>query len=255
MELGFRIFLIIASLRLLLVVSVVSLPSTTTSSALSSKIAAARAELDTMKARGCYVDENMQVPDIPWGMVGRLSLFGHQDDGIVHPFVAEKRVALRLAESESALAALRRAISNANCICDTRPCLHGGNCTNIAPKTYKYVRRLENAAKLYFCTCKADYWLPNCIPCCSKVKHEEVVVDITCSNNGDASSQDACELTGNVFSTYQGDGQSKDTVSHICSNGGDARSKDLCERTGNIFRNYTHTWLNVTYLEECNMEC
>ena len=59
----------------------------------------------------------------------------------------------------------------------------------------------------------------------------------------------------NLLAAYQGDGQSKDTVSHICSNGGDARSKDLCERTGNIFRNYTHTWLNVTYSEECNMEC
>jgi hypothetical protein len=224
-------------------------------------------EIAKLNTRGCYVDDTVPTKDIEWGIIGRQGVFVPQQK-MVRQYKDEQTSGeikmRRLAE------ALQRSIANSNCYCDTRhPCKHNASCTNREPPNVHHTwsggawtkvavaSSSTTGMRLYECACPSGTVAPNCesiLPCCStleSVRNENSgykCVTPSGFEGGDASSRDACELTGNRFSTYRQANQAESNSVHTCTNGGLTRSKDACERTGNTYTPYGE-WA------QCNAVC
>ena len=62
-----------------------------------------------------------------------------------------------------------------------------------------------------------------------------MVCSIVCTHAGNATSENKCELTGNVFIPALVRRAGSRSIPASCTNGGNASSRDLCERTGFVF--------------------
>lgn len=97
-------------------------------SALAAELQSLTHQLAQLRARHCYVQDDVKPVDEWWGMLGRLDIFPQQQ-------LMVQEMKRKVTHDWRDVQAKQRQLAEANCICDTEwPCIGNVTCTNLEPE-------------------------------------------------------------------------------------------------------------------------